>query len=53
MSTITNDKRRQARAEAQDYRDAINEALTRKAREFDRMAAAAPLWEGDGSDVWF
>ncbi len=53
MSTITNDNRRQARSAARDYRDAIDEALTRKAREFDRRVATAPRWEGDGSEVWF
>ena len=47
------ESRRLAGADSQDYGDAIREALTEKAHDFDRRAAAAPLWDGDGSDVWF
>jgi hypothetical protein len=49
-----NKRNRKAEREARDdFQEALRGAATRRAREFDRMAAAAPLWEGDGSDVWF
>ncbi|UGT58332.1 hypothetical protein [Nocardia asteroides] len=51
MNTQT--RNRKANKESRDYREALREAANRRAREFDRQAATAPWWEGDGSDVWF
>ncbi len=49
-----NKRNRRAEKESRDdYQEALRASATSRAREFDRMAAAAPLWEGDGSDVWF
>lgn len=41
------------KVERADYRKALDEAATARAREFAHQVATAPRWDGDGSDVWF